>query len=99
MCQLYTIICYYLSYYNNYFSYYFSYYFNTDYYFSYYFSYYGLLFLLFVYYILLFQDKPAQFTGASRHTSSSNAEINDSSANSDPIIGYYWVPIIANNSQ
>jgi hypothetical protein len=77
MCQLYTIICYYLSYYNNYFSYYFSYYFNTDYYFSYYFSYYGLLFLLFVSYILLFQGKAAQFTWASRHTSLSNAEIND----------------------
>ena len=79
MCPLYSIICYYLSYYNNYFSYYFSYYFNTDSYFSYYFSYYGLLFLLFVYYILLFQGKaaPGQFTGDSRHTSSSNAEIND----------------------
>ena len=68
------LISYYFSYYITYFFYYFSYYFNTYYYFSYYFSYY---ITYFYYYFLLFQGESVQFTGASRHTSSSYAQGND----------------------
>ena len=95
MCPLFPIIYYYLSYYYNYFSYYFSYYFNTDYYFSYYFSYYFLLFHLFVYYFLLFQGKAAQLTGASRHTSSSNAGINDWQVTRRPTRAPVWTKDLA----
>ena len=97
MCQLYPII----SYYNNYFSYYFSYYFNMDYYFSYYFSYYFLLFHLFVYYFLLFQGKADQLTGASRHTSSSNAGIleNDWQVTRRPTRAPVWTIDLATSLQ